>query len=49
MGAYCDRSKVAFGGRLIATKEGLVCPCGKYKQYDCNSFMVDYEDDMLDE
>ena len=48
MGAYCNRSKATNGGILIAKNEGLVCPCGKYQQYECNSFMVDYDDDMLE-
>ncbi len=48
MGAYCNRSKVPYGGRLIATNEGFICPCGKYAQDWCNSFMIDYEDDMLE-
>ncbi len=28
-------------GVLIATKEGLVCPCGKYKQTSINSFILE--------
>jgi hypothetical protein len=30
-GNHCERSKNN-GGILIATRDGLVCPCGKYKQ-----------------
>ncbi len=46
MGAYCNR--IPYGGRLIATNEGFVCPCGKYTQDWCNIFMIEYEDDMLE-
>jgi hypothetical protein len=47
MGVHCDRSKMPYEGRLIAKKEGLVCPCGKYTQDECNPFIIDYEDDKL--
>ena len=30
-GNHCERSKHNWG-ILMATKDGLVCPCGKYKQ-----------------
>lgn len=28
----CVRSEQPNWGKLIATKEGWICPCGKYKQ-----------------
>jgi hypothetical protein len=28
-------------GVLIATEDGLICPCGKYKQNSINSFILE--------
>ena len=39
-GEHCVRSEREDGGLLIATEEGWICPCGKYKQDWCHSFMV---------
>lgn len=36
----CRRSKRLDEGELIATNEGWVCPCGKYKQNWAHGFMV---------
>lgn len=35
----CDRNKQENHGILIAKNEGLICPCGKYKQDWVHSFM----------
>lgn len=37
----CDRRKQPNEGRLRATTEGWVCPCGKWKQDWAHAFMAD--------
>lgn len=36
----CDRNSQPNNGELIPTKDGLICPCGKWKQDWCHDFMV---------
>lgn len=36
----CERMKQPGEGALIATEEGWVCPCGKWKQDWCYAFML---------
>lgn len=36
----CDRSKQPNEGRLLATNEGLSCPCGAWKQNWAHSIML---------
>lgn len=38
-----NRKECPNDGILIATTDGWVCPCGRYKQYWAFSFMVDKE------
>ena len=37
----CTRASGESEGLLIATNEGWICPCGKYKQDWAHSFMTD--------
>lgn len=37
----CKRMKQPNEGELIPTEEGWVCPCGKWKQEWCHTFMID--------
>lgn len=37
----CERSKREDQGLLIATEEGWVCPCGKWKQNWAHEFMAE--------
>lgn len=37
------RSICPDGGKLIATKDGWVCPCGEYKQDWAHAFMASAE------
>jgi hypothetical protein len=39
----CKREEQKDNGALIATNEGLVCPCGKWKQDWVHSFMTEFE------
>lgn len=36
----CERSSREDHGVLIPTKEGWICPCGKWKQDWCHDFMI---------
>jgi hypothetical protein len=38
--AECERMNGKGEGKLIATEEGWICPCGEYKQYWAHGFMA---------
>ena len=40
---FCERKQKVSPGILIATNEGWICPCGKYKQSDCTEFMLKWK------
>jgi hypothetical protein len=40
-GEFCDRGEREDEGILIASNEGLACPCGLYKQDWCYAFMAE--------
>lgn len=39
----CDRQSQPNQGTLIPSKDGFICPCGKYTQKWCHDFMVQYK------
>ena len=36
----CNKRKRLDNGKLLVSKEGLICPCGKYKQDYANEWFV---------